>query len=104
VIVVNSFFQNLQGRTMPGRNSCMPQCTVSETSKHEGIKLYQLTTRQDDFYSNWRKEVLAIVGRYRVIDKIFKARIANGRAFICEKHYAGADFEFTSEYSYSYNI
>ena len=82
---------------MPGKNCCMPQCTVSQTSKHSGIKLYQVSTRQNDFYSKWRKETLANVGRYRVIDKIFKARIENGRAFTCARHYAEADFEVTSE-------
>lgn len=82
---------------MPGKNCCMPQCTVSQTPKHEGIKLYRVTTRKDEFYSNWRKEILAVVGRYRVMDQIFKARIANGRAFICQKHYAEADFELTSK-------
>lgn len=83
---------------MPGRNCCMPQCTVSQTSKHLGMKLYQITTRKDEFYSNWKKDILTVVSRYRVIDKIFKARIENGRAFICENHYAEADFEVTSEY------
>ena len=82
---------------MPGKNCCMPQCPVSQTPKHEGIKLYQVTTRKDDFYSNWRKEVIAVVGRYRVIDKIFKTRIENGRAFICEKHFTEEGFELTSK-------
>jgi len=31
---------------MPGRNCCMPQCTVSETQKHVGIKLFQIPTRK----------------------------------------------------------
>jgi len=55
------------------------------------------STRKDEFYSNWRKDIISVVGRYRVVDKIFKARIENGRAFICCNHYIETDFEVTSE-------
>jgi len=88
---------------MPGRNCCMPQCTISETQKHVGIKLFQIPTRKNDFYSEWRKETIDVVGKYRVIDGIFQTRIENGRAFICEKHYAEDDFEFTSRYTFAIN-
>ena len=82
---------------MPGKNCCFPQCTVSQTMKHKGIKLFQVSTRNDEFYSNWRERILAIIAPYRVFDQIFKARIENGRAFICAKHYTDDDFEITSK-------
>lgn len=72
---------------------------MSQTPKHDGIKLFRVTVRKDDFYSNWRKETINVVGRYRVLDKTFKERLRKGRAFICERHYQDTDFEFTSEYS-----
>ena len=67
---------------MPGRNCCIPQCTVSETKKHEGIKLFQITTRKDEFYSKWRKNILDIIKRFRVFDHVFVIRIEKGRAYI----------------------
>ena len=82
---------------MPGRNCCIPHCTVSQTSKHEGIKLFQITTRDNEFYAKWRKETLDIISKFRVFDTIFKARVQNGRAFICEKHFKDSDFETTSK-------
>jgi len=72
---------------MPGKNCCFPQCTVSQTQRHAGIKLFKVTTRKDEFHSNWRKKVINIISRYRVLDKIFYDRLENGRVFICEKHY-----------------
>ena len=35
---------------MLGKECCYPQCIVSVTAKHAGIKLFQITTRRDDFY------------------------------------------------------
>lgn len=81
---------------MPGKNCCLPHCSTSQTPKHAGIKLFKVSTRKDDFYSNWRSAIISVISRYRVMDKIFKARIENGRAFICERHYPPTDFEFTS--------
>lgn len=75
----------------------MPQCTVSETEKNKGIKLYQTSTRKDEFYTQWRNDILAVVYCYREADPVFKARVKNGRAFICEKHYSESDMEFTGK-------
>ena len=91
---------NFFDSAMPGKNCCIPQCTVSQTLKHKGIRLYQVSTRKDEFYTKLRKEILAIISRYRVFDTVFKARVENGRAFICEKHYKEEDFEKTSKYIY----
>ena len=82
---------------MPGRNYCIPNCTVSETLKHKGVKLFQISTRDNDFYTKWRKETLDIISKFRVFDAVFKARIKNGRAFVCEKHYEESDFELTGK-------
>jgi len=49
------------------------------------------------------KRPLMLLEYYRVIDGIFQTRIENGRAFICEKHYAENDFEFTSRYTFAIN-
>ena len=67
---------------MPEKNCCIPQCTVSQTPSHEGIKLYRITTRESEDYAKWRKDTLEIISKYRVFDAVFKARIKNGRAFI----------------------
>lgn len=83
---------------MPGRNCCLPLCTVSESKKHEGIKLFQISTRKDEFYTEWREGILAVVYRFREPDPVFKARVKNGRAFICERHYSASDMELTSKY------
>lgn len=84
---------------MPGKNCCIPGCTVSETEKHKGIKLYTITTRNNQFYSKWRDDILAVVKRYRVFDAVFLRRIKNGRAFLCDLHYKPEDYETLSKYN-----
>ena len=36
---------------MSGKSCRFPQCTVSVTTKHAGIKLFPMTTGKYDFYS-----------------------------------------------------
>lgn len=43
-----------------------PQCAVSVTTKHAGIKLFPVITRKYDFYSKRRKEMVDTVSRFRV--------------------------------------
>ena len=51
---------------MSDKNCRFPQCAVSVTTKHAGIKLFPVITRKYDFYSKRRKEMVDTVSRFRV--------------------------------------
>ena len=82
---------------MPGRNCAFPQCTVSFTKKHEGISLFQIPTRKDEFYTNWRNNIVQVLDRFRKVDKSLSERISAGNVYICERHFTADDIEYTSE-------
>ena len=42
---------------MPGANCAFPGCHVSRTEKYKGIGVFQIPTRKDQFYSEWRKDI-----------------------------------------------
>ena len=44
--------------------------------------------RNDEFQSNWRKEIDYILFKYRVADKDMKDRVAAGIIYICERHFS----------------
>ena len=78
---------------------CFPTCTVSRTTKHEGIRIFQIPMRNDDFYSKWRSDIMAVVSKYRELNKHLKERTLAGRIYICERHFPPEDIEFTSKFS-----
>jgi hypothetical protein len=83
---------------MPGANCSIPECTVSRTDKHKGIGIFKVPTRKDDFYSTWRKNILDVIRRYRIVDKSFKNQILSGNVYVCERHFPVEAIEFTSKY------
>ena len=64
---------------MPGANCAFPECTVSRKPKYQGIGIFQIPVRDDDFHVNWRNNIVAVLGRYRVTDKTVRERILTGK-------------------------
>ena len=89
---------------MPGRNCAFPQCTSSQYHKHAGIKFFQITTRNSEYYDykGCRERIVNVLSKYRVIDKYERQRIAEGKYFICDRHYSDEDIEYTSKYYYDF--
>ena len=81
---------------MPGANCAFPSCGVSR--RHSGVGIFQIPKRNDTFHMEWRENLLAVLKKYRVVDKVFKERMSSGNVYICEKHFVAKDIEFTSEY------
>ncbi|XP_047137374.1 uncharacterized protein LOC124813866 [Hydra vulgaris] len=80
---------------MPGRNCCLPQCTVSDTNKHKDIGLFQISIRKDEYHTIWRKKLIDFLAIYRPLDGLLKERITKGNVYFCEKHFSPEDIEFT---------
>ena len=45
---------------MPGANCAFPECTVSRTAKYQGIGIFQIPMKDDDFHVNWRNNIAAV--------------------------------------------
>ena len=52
--------------------------------------------RDDDYRVSRRNNIVAVLGRYRVMDKAVRERILTGKIYICEQHFKTEDIEFTS--------
>ena len=85
---------------MPGRNCAFPQCTSSDyTAKRGEIKHFQIPTRKEEFYTNWRNALTNVLGKYRQLNSESRARILKGKVSICERHFAPEDFGLTSKFN-----
>ena len=82
---------------MTGGNCAIPGCATSRRAGYEGISLFKVTKRKGEFYVKWRENIVAVLRKYREFDKEFKKRIESGDIFICERHYAPSQIEYTGE-------
>ena len=58
---------------------------VPHTSqRNKSVSLFKIPSTNDDFNKEWRKKVLHIITKERVIDESLKTQI---KKFICENHY-----------------
>ena len=87
---------------MPGANCAFPGCGTSR--KHEGVGNFKIPTRNDNFYNEWRKNLLDVLIKYRVVDKSFKKRIDDGKVYLCERHFIEQDMERTSKFHFVYKF
>ena len=65
-------------------------CTTNpanKSGKYKGITLFKITSRKGEFYENWKKGVLSILTRYRVVDQNLKEIIQKGNVFIFFMHF-----------------
>ena len=79
-------------------NCVFPGCGVQRISKYEGIGLFKITSRQGDFYAEWRNKTIDVISSYRVVDKDLKRRMDEGKVFICERHFLPEEIELTSKF------
>ena len=76
-------------------NCAFPECNVQRIKKYQGITIFTVTTRKSDFYCRWRKALVDVLCRYRVIEPSFKCKILDGEEliYICGRHFADEDIE-----------
>ena len=85
---------------MPGANCAFPGCSVSRYKLHEVTTIFSITKRKNEFYKEWRKEILGVLLKYWDIDLVLEEKLQNGDAdfFICERNFASDDVEYTSKF------
>ena len=77
---------------MPGQTA-FPQCDVAR--HHVGVAIFKLPTRKVDV--TWKKEIIQIIEKYRIVDENLRERLELGNAYVCKLHYKKDDIEFTSK-------
>ena len=83
---------------MPGRNCCIPKCTVSAYApKHGCPQFMQIPTRKDEFYVKWKKNLVGVLSKYREITPELRERIEKGNVYFCYNHFADEDLEYVGK-------
>ena len=71
---------------MVGANCSIFGCSSSR--RKSGVPIFKVPEGDDEWSSNWRKSIISVVTKDRVIDKALRERIMKRNIFICEKHYS----------------
>lgn len=78
---------------MPGSNCAIFGCTVSRRKNYKGISLFSIPSASDERKATWRREIINIITKYRVLDKKFRKQIDEGKVHVCERHFQPRDIE-----------
>ena len=87
---------------MPGANCSIFGCSVSRKPKYQGIGIFKIPPSSEKSKESWRKALLHVVTRDRVVDASFRKQIEEGSVFICERHFTPEDIEIRKFQSFSY--
>ena len=86
---------------MPGANCAIPECGSTRREAYVNRAIFQVPNRIGEFYEKWRKDILAVLLRFREADEALKKRIKTGNIYVCERHFTSDDIEFTSKFTTS---
>ena len=70
---------------MPGDNCAIPDCSTSRATL--GVALLGMLKNDDEYNVNWRKNIVDMVTKTRVVDASLKTQIKRKSLHFCEKHY-----------------
>ena len=74
---------------MPVENCAFVGC--SSNRRHKEISLFKLPTAKDETTKKWRREMLNVKTKDRVVDANSKKQIEKDRVYVCEKHFRECD-------------
>ena len=70
---------------MPGDNCAIPSCSTSRATL--GVALLGMPKNDDEYNVNWRKNIVDMITKIRVVDASLKRQIERKSLHFCEKHY-----------------
>ena len=70
---------------MPGNNCAIPGCSISRATP--GVALLGMPKNDDGYNLNWRKNIVNMITKIRVVDASLKRQIERKSLHFCEKHY-----------------
>ena len=70
---------------MPGQNCSIFGCGTCRNQKEYG--LFKLPNGQTEADTKWRREMLNIITKHRIVDDKLKEKINENKIWICQKHF-----------------
>ena len=70
---------------MPGDNYAIPGCSTSRATP--GVALLSMLKNDDKYNVNWRKNIVDMITKIRVVDASLKRQIERKSLHFREKHY-----------------
>ena len=70
---------------MPGYNCAIPGCSTSRAAPI--VALLGMPKNDDEYNVNWRKNIVDMITKIRVVDASLKRQIERKSLHFCEKHY-----------------
>ena len=70
---------------MPGVNCAIPGCPTPRATP--GVALFVMPKNDDEDNVNWRKNVVDMITKMRVVDASLKRQMERKSLHFCEKHY-----------------
>ena len=71
---------------MVGANCSIFGCSSSR--RKSGVAIFKITQGDDEWSCNWKKSIISVVTKDRIIDKALRERIMKKNIFVCERHYS----------------
>ena len=71
---------------MPGSNCSIFGCPVSR--RYKDVSIFKIPSATNVLKAKWRKELINVITRDRVIDEKLRKQIDSGNLFICERHFS----------------
>uniref|UniRef100_A0A7M5WQG4 THAP-type domain-containing protein n=1 Tax=Clytia hemisphaerica TaxID=252671 RepID=A0A7M5WQG4_9CNID len=86
---------NLKKMVRTSGTCCVfPGCPVySGLPQYKGVSLFKLPSKAID--RDWKKQLVDIIKKYRVVDKCLQSRIDESKVWLCSLHFTESDFEYT---------
>ena len=75
---------------MPGANCSIYGCSTSR--RYIEISIFKIPSPNSESNKNWRRELLKIVTKDRVVDENLQRQIDANKIHICEKHFCEDQF------------
>ena len=75
---------------MPGDNCAIPGCSTFRGTP--SVALLGMPKNDDEYYVNWRKSIVDMITKTRVVDASLKRQIKRRSLHFCEKHYPEEKF------------
>ena len=75
---------------MPGANFSIYGC--SKSRRHKEISIFEIPSPNSESNKKWRRELLNIVTKDRVVDENLQCQIDANKIYICEKHFCEDQF------------
>ena len=75
---------------MPEDNCAIPSCSNSGATP--GVALFGMPKNDDEYNVNWRKNIVSMITKIRVVDASLQRQIERISLHFCENHYPEEKF------------